>query len=217
MARIGAKRNLEKPVQTVAKGKNRSKSRETKSKKASTKSPSAISSVYSHWLVKSEPESRFENGVEMKFSFGDLKFSPDQTACWDGVRNYQARNFLRDHMKQDHDVFFYHSNCKDPGIVGICKVVRESYPDHTQFDKENPHYDSSSQKDNPKWFMIDVRYVRPLKRFISLAELKTVHQEHINSDGPLKDMALFTRSRLSVQPVSKEQWDFILQMEEKSS
>ncbi|CAL1529581.1 unnamed protein product [Lymnaea stagnalis] len=169
--------------------------------------------AYTCWLVKSEPDSRFENGVEMKFSFDDLKSSPNQTECWDGVRNYQARNFLRDQMKLGHNVFFYHSNCKEPGIIGICKIVKEGYPDHTQFDPKDPHYDSSSQENKPKWFMVDVQLVRPLKRFISLAELKKIHQEHVQRDGPLKKMSLFTRARLSVQPVTEEEWSYILQLE----
>ncbi|BFZ16199.1 hypothetical protein BsWGS_19238 [Bradybaena similaris] len=175
------------------------------------------SETFSHWLIKSEPGSRYEKGIDMKFSFDDLKTSPDQTASWDGVRNYQARNFLRDQMKLDHEAFFYHSNCKNPGIVGICKVVRESYPDHTQFDSNNPHYDRTSIEDNPKWFMVDVKYDRPLNRFISLAELKKIHKEHAKSGGPLQNMALFTRARLSVQPLTQEEWDFIIQLEDKDS
>ncbi|XP_005096716.1 thymocyte nuclear protein 1 [Aplysia californica] len=187
--------------------------------KSKDKSPNGKdnSPVYSHWLVKSEPDSRFEKGIDVKFSFEDLKSSPDQTACWDGVRNYSARNFLRDQMKNGHDVFFYHSNCKEPGIVGICKVVKESYPDHTQFDSKDPHYDSSCKTDNPKWFMVDVKYVRPLKRFISLAELKKIHQEHARTGGPLSKMAMFTRARLSVQPIANDEWDYILTLEDKKS
>ncbi|GFR69371.1 thymocyte nuclear protein 1 [Elysia marginata] len=163
--------------------------------------------------MKSEPNSRFENGIDMKFSFDDLKASPNQTSCWDGVRNYQARNFIRDQMKIGHDVFFYHSNCKEPGIIGQCKVVKESYPDHTQFDPKDPHYDRTSSKDNPKWFMVDVKYVRPLQRFISLAELKKAHLDHLKNGGPLRNLALFTKARLSVQPISQEEWDYILKME----
>ncbi|XP_015354564.1 thymocyte nuclear protein 1 isoform X2 [Marmota monax] len=135
-----------------------------------------------YWLMKSEPESRLDKGVDVKFSIEDLKAQPLQTACWDGVRNYQARNFLRA-MKLEEEAFFYHSNCKEPGIVGLMKV--------------------------------DVQFVRMMKRFISLAELKTCHQSHKATGGPLKDMALFTRQRLSVQPLTQEEFDFILSLEEK--
>ncbi|XP_048652193.1 thymocyte nuclear protein 1 isoform X2 [Marmota marmota marmota] len=136
-----------------------------------------------YWLMKSEPESRLDKGVDVKFSIEDLKAQPLQTACWDGVRNYQ--------------------------------IVKEAYPDHTQFEKNSPHYDPSSKEDNPKWSMVDVQFVRMMKRFISLAELKTCHQSHKATGGPLKDMALFTRQRLSVQPLTQEEFDFILSLEEK--
>ncbi|KAM4849876.1 thymocyte nuclear protein 1 isoform X4 [Urocitellus parryii] len=135
-----------------------------------------------YWLMKSEPESRLDKGIDVKFSIEDLKAQPMQTACWDGVRNYQARNFLRA-MKLEEEAFFYHSNCKEPGIVGLMKV--------------------------------DVQFIRMMKRFISLAELKTYHQSHKATGGPLKDMALFTRKRLSVQPLTQEEFDFILNLEEK--
>jgi predicted RNA-binding protein with PUA-like domain len=98
-----------------------------------------------HWLMKSEPDSRIEKGVDMKFSFDDLKAMPNSTSCWDGVRNYQARNFMRE-MRVGQQVFFYHSNTKPPGIIGIAEVTREAYPDHTQFDKKDPHYDPGASK-----------------------------------------------------------------------
>ncbi|KAJ6656028.1 hypothetical protein lerEdw1_004433 [Lerista edwardsae] len=170
--------------------------------------------IYTHWLMKSEPESRIEKGVDVKFGIEDLKAQPHQTACWDGVRNYQARNFLRD-MKVGQEAFFYHSNCKEPGIAGIVKIVKEAYPDHTQFEKKDPHYDPSSTKENPKWSMVDVQFVRMTKRFISLAELKGHHQAHKISGGPLKEMVLLTRQRLSVQPLTEEEFDFVLSLEEK--
>ncbi|KAM9033231.1 thymocyte nuclear protein 1 isoform 2-T2 [Sarcophilus harrisii] len=155
-----------------------------------------------YWLMKSEPESRMEKGVDVKFGIEDLKAQPKQTACWDGVRNYQARNFLRA-MKVGEEAFFYHSNCKEPGIAGLMKIVKEAYPDHTQFEKGSPHYDPSSKKDNPKWSVVDVQFIRMTKRFIPLAELKVHHQAHKASGGPLENMALFTRQRLSVQPLTK--------------
>lgn len=149
----------------------------------------------------------------MKFSIEDLQAQPKQTTCWDGVRNYQARNFLRA-MKLEDEAFFYHSNCKQPGIVGLMKIVKEAYPDHTQFEKNDPHYDPSSKEDNPKWSMVDVQFVRMMKRFISLDELKAYHQAHKATGGPLKSMTLFTRQRLSVQPLTQEEFDFILSLEE---
>jgi len=150
-----------------------------------------------YWLVKSEPEA---------FSIDDLYRRPKRTEHWDGVRNYQARNFMRDGMRKGDEVFFYHSNCETPGIVGIARVVREAYPDHTAFDPDDPHYDPKSDPDNPRWLMVDVQYVRKLKRTISLAELK---------DNPaLEDMPLVRKgNRLSVMPVTDDQWRTILAME----
>lgn len=170
-------------------------------------------SLGSYWLMKSEPESRLEKGVDVKFSIEDLQAEPKQTACWDGVRNYQARNFLRA-MKLEEKAFFYHSNCREPGIAGLVKIVKEAYPDHTQFEKCNPHYDPSSKEDNPKWSMVDVQFVRLMKRFIPLAELKTHHQAHKVSGGPLRNMLLFTRQRLSIQPLTPEEFEFILSLED---
>ncbi|XP_018414518.1 PREDICTED: thymocyte nuclear protein 1 [Nanorana parkeri] len=169
---------------------------------------------YRYWLMKSEPESRMEKGMDMKFGIEDLKGQPEQRACWDGVRNYQARNFLRQ-MKVGQEAFFYHSNCKEPGMAGIVKIVKEAYTDHTQFDAKNPHYDASSTQDNPRWSMVDVQFVRMLKRYIPLAELKQLHQKHKASGGPLRNMALFTRARLSVQPLTQEEFDFVLSLEDE--
>jgi len=173
----------------------------------------AESRPFCYWLFKSEPESRFEKGIDMKFGFDDLKAEPDQTACWDGVRNYQARNFMKDQMRVGDRAFFYHSNAKPSGVVGLIHVVKESYVDHTQFDRKDPHFDPKASKDNPRWFMVDVKYDRPLKRFIPLHELKALHEKHKKSGGPLKDLALFTKARLSVQPMTKEEFDFIVDLE----
>ncbi|XP_068601708.1 thymocyte nuclear protein 1 [Brachionichthys hirsutus] len=164
------------------------------------------------WLMKSEPESRFENGVDVKFGIEDLKALPNQTGCWDGVRNYQARNFMRK-MAEGQVAFFYHSNCKEPGIAGLMNIVREAYVDHTQFDKKDVHFDAASKADDPKWSMVDVQYQRMMKRFLPLSELKKYHLQHRSSGGPLKDMALFTRARLSVQPLTTEEFDFVLSLE----
>ncbi|KAM6931970.1 thymocyte nuclear protein 1 [Lycodopsis pacificus] len=167
-----------------------------------------------HWLMKSEPESRFENDIDVKFGIEDLKALPDQTGCWDGVRNYQARNFMRQ-MKDGQLAFFYHSNCKEPGIAGLMTIVKEAYVDHTQFDKKDVHFDANSKVDNPKWSMVDVQYQRMMKRFLPLSELKKYHLQHRATGGPLKDAALFTRARLSVQPLTPEEFDFVLSLEDE--
>lgn len=150
-----------------------------------------------YWLMKSEPEA---------FSINDLYNRTNQTEHWDGVRNYQARNMMRDAMKLGDQVFFYHSNCEVPGIVGIMEVVREGYPDFSAFDPDDQHFDPKSDPANPCWMMVDVKYVKTLSRLISLKELK-FHSE-------LADLALIRRgNRLSIMPVSEKQWDFILGLE----
>jgi predicted RNA-binding protein with PUA-like domain len=149
-----------------------------------------------YWLIKSEPE---------EFSIDDLKKRPKQTEHWDGVRNYQARNFMRDEMKKGDRVFFYHSNCEPPGIVGIAEVVKEGYPDHTAFDPKDKHYDPKSDPDNPRWMMVDVKFVRKFSDVLSLGELKQHKQ--------LQDMRLLQKgNRLSVMPVSKKEWDYIVKL-----
>lgn len=153
-----------------------------------------------YWLVKSEPE---------EFSIDDLKTKPGKTEHWDGVRNYQARNFMRDDMKKGDLVFFYHSNCDVPGVVGVAKVVKEGYPDHTAFDPKDKHYDPKSDPDNPRWMMVDVKFVKKFKRTVSLAELKECK--------PLKDMRLLAKgNRLSVMPILKKEWDYINKLAEKA-
>jgi predicted RNA-binding protein with PUA-like domain len=152
-----------------------------------------------YWLIKSEPET---------FGIGDLESSPQRKTHWDGVRNYQARNFIRNEMKQGDRSFFYHSNCAQPGIVGIVEIVREAYPDHTAFDPQDAHYDPKSDVHDPRWYMMDVQLQRILNRTITLAELK----EH--SNGALRGFDLLRRgNRLSIMPVSVEQWQFILALE----
>ena len=149
-----------------------------------------------HWLVKSEPD---------VFSFADLLKAPKKTTCWDGVRNYQARNTLRDQMKTGDRVFYYHSNAEPSGIAGICEVVREGYPDHTAFDPKDPHFDPKSRRDEPTWYMVDVRAVAPFPRLVTLAELKGVKG--------LEKMALVQKgSRLSVQPVSSSEWAIVCRL-----
>lgn len=150
------------------------------------------------WLLKSEPDT---------FGIDHLAARPDATEHWDGVRNYQARNMLRDGMQVGDRAFFYHSNCPLPGIVGIVRIVRAGYPDHTAFDPESTYYDPRSDPDNPRWYMVDVRLERRLRRTLALEELK-------GHAGPLGDLPLLRRgNRLSVMPVDEAQWHYILELE----
>ena len=153
--------------------------------------------MMNYWLMKSEPD---------VYGIDDLKNAAGKTDTWDGVRNYQVRNMMRDDMKKGDLAFFYHSNCKTPGIAGIMKINCAGYPDLTAFDPDEKYYDPKSDPDNPRWYMVDVRYVRKLKRVISLTELK--------ERSELSDLPLVRRgNRLSVMPVSKQQWDYILTLE----
>jgi predicted RNA-binding protein with PUA-like domain len=146
-----------------------------------------------YWLFKSEPS---------VFSIDDLAKAPEKTTFWDGVRNYQARNTLRDSVKKGDLVLFYHSNAEPPGIAGLAEVVREGYPDSTAFDKKDPHFDPKSDPKNPTWFMVDVRHVKTFSRIIPLEELRSIPQ--------LKDMVLLQKgSRLSIQPVTAAEWKII--------
>ena len=148
-----------------------------------------------YWLMKSEPDA---------YSIEDLE--RDGREMWDGIRNYQARNMMRDDMKIGDEVFFYHSNCKEPGIVGIARVASEPYPDPTQFDKRSKYYDPKSDSENPRWCLVDVEFVRRTKRNISLSELK--------DQKSLEDMILVRKgNRLSIMPVSKKHWNRILSLE----
>jgi predicted RNA-binding protein with PUA-like domain len=147
-----------------------------------------------YWLLKSEPD---------VFSIDDLAGSPKQTTHWDGVRNYQARNTLRDDMKLGDLVLFYHSNAKPPGIAGIAKVVREGYPDHTAWDPNDDHYDPKSDPSHPTWMMVDIRLVQKFPRELSLPELREM--------PALANMLLLRKgSRLSVQPVSAGEYAAIV-------
>jgi predicted RNA-binding protein with PUA-like domain len=160
-----------------------------------------MQSDMNHWLIKSEPDA---------FSIDDLEKCPGGTDHWDGIRNYQARNFMRDDMKVGDRVLFYHSNCKPPGVVGIAEVASEAYPDHTAFDPNEKYFDAKSDPDNPRWLMVDIRFVRKLDRMITLEEIKS-HAEQ------LEGLPLIRRgNRLSVMPVSGEHWDFILNLEKST-
>jgi predicted RNA-binding protein with PUA-like domain len=150
-----------------------------------------------YWLMKSEPD---------VFGIDHLERRPNQTEPWDGVRNYQARNMMRDQMQAGDLAFFYHSNCDEPGIVGIMEIARAGYPDPTQFDPESKYFDPKSDPDQPRWFLVDVKFKRRLKRTISLSELK--------SQPELAELAVVRKgNRLSINPVSRQEWEFILGLE----
>ena len=152
-----------------------------------------------YWLMKTEPDT---------FSVDDLAGLPRSTASWDGVRNYQARNTLRDDMKLKDQVFLYHSSTAVPGIVAVMEVVKEGYPDATAFDKKDHHYDPDSDPAQPRWFMVDVRLKRRLKSIITLEELR----KHAAKE--LRGMVLLRPgNRLSVVPVEPAHWKFILSLE----
>ena len=152
-----------------------------------------------YWLMKTEPSA---------FSVEDLAAAPRRATAWDGVRNYQARNMLRDQMKKGDQAFMYYSSTEVPGIVAIMEVVREGYPDPTAFDRRHEHYDPDSDRKNPRWFMVDVRLVRRLARTIALEELRA------HAGKELKGMVLLRPgNRLSVMPVEAAHWKFILSLE----
>ncbi len=146
-----------------------------------------------YWLMKSEPD---------VYSIEDLK--RDKTTYWDGVRNYQARNFLRDKMKKGDLAFFYHSNAEPPGIAGIAEIVKEGYPDPSAFDQKDIHYDPKSKKEKPAWFVVEIRFVKKFKRLIPLDEIRKAAR--------LQDMVLLRSGRLSVQPVSASEWKTVLSL-----
>jgi predicted RNA-binding protein with PUA-like domain len=146
-----------------------------------------------YWLLKTEPTT---------FSFDDLWNAPKRTTFWDGVRNFQARNTLRDKMKLGDLVFIYHSSTDPTGIVGIAEVVKEGYPDPTAFDPKDSHYDPKSKRESPTWYVVDVKAVERIEPIIRLEELRGVKG--------LEKMVLLQRgSRLSVQPVSPDEWNVI--------
>jgi predicted RNA-binding protein with PUA-like domain len=151
-----------------------------------------------HWLLKTEPDS---------FGIDDLERAPRKTTAWDGVRNYQARNMLRDQMRRGDQAFLYHSSCETPGITGIVEVVKAGYPDATAFDARHHHHDPDSDPANPRWYLVDVKLVRRLPRVITLGELRA----HANKE--LSGMVLLrSGNRLSVMPVASEHWKFITSM-----
>jgi predicted RNA-binding protein with PUA-like domain len=152
-----------------------------------------------HWLMKTEPST---------FGIDDLARRPRKTAMWDGVRNYQARNMLRDEFRKGDLAFLYHSSADETGIAGIMTVVGAAYPDPTQFDRKSEHHDPASTRENPRWLVVDVQLKRRLKRIITLDELR----EH--ESRALEGMLLLKRgNRLSITPISAAHWEFILSLE----
>jgi len=149
-----------------------------------------------YWLMKSEPST---------FSIDDLQACPSSTDHWDGVRNYQARNMMRDEMRPGDLAFFYHSNCKPPGIIGVVKIVKSGYPDYTALDPESHYYYPRSTEENPVWYMVDVQFKQKFNQLISLDELKTLP----NLDG---FQLLRKGNRLSIMPVDKKSWQTIMQI-----
>ena len=147
-----------------------------------------------YWLLKSEPD---------VFSLEDLKNCHNQTEPWDGIRNYQARNLMRDEMKMGDQAFFYHSRQAEPAIVGTVRVVREAYPDHTSWDPSSKYFDEKSSPENPRWLMVDVQFESEFSRPVTLKELRSVPE--------LKEMFLLRKGmRLSVQPVTEAEFQLIL-------
>lgn len=155
-----------------------------------------------YWLMKSEPD---------VFGIEHLKKCENKTEPWDGIRNYQARNFMRDGMEKGDLAFFYHSNCKQPGIVGIMKIVSDAYPDPTQFDAGSKYFDAKSDPDNPRWLLVDVQHVRDLKRNVTLTEMK----READSFGDFQ--LLKNGNRLSIMPITEAQWNRVLELEKRKS
>jgi len=152
-----------------------------------------------YWLMKSEPNC---------YSIDDLAAEPTKMTHWDGVRNYQARNFMRDSMKKGDEVLFYHSNAKPPGVAGLATICKESYPDFTAFDPSEMHYDPKSKHESPRWMMVDVKFKKKFKRLLPLGELRELKS--------LDGMELLRKgSRLSIQPVSKKHFETIVKLASK--
>lgn len=148
-----------------------------------------------YWLFKSEPD---------EYSIDDLAAEPRGVGRWDGIRNYQARNILRDEVKKGDMLLFYHSSCKTPGVAGRATVVKAAYPDPAQFDANSHYYDAKASADNPRWFCVDVRFA---DKFSQPVSLKT-----IRSEPGLQDMVLLKQGRLSIQPVSTGEWKLIARL-----
>jgi predicted RNA-binding protein with PUA-like domain len=152
-----------------------------------------------HWLLKTEPST---------FGVDDLQAAPRKTTSWEGVRNFQARNFIRDRIRKGDEAFLYHSSCEVPGVVAIVRVVRAAYPDPSAFNRRDAHFDAASSKPAPRWFTFEIQLKRRLKRVITLSEL----QAHAH-DESASMMILRAGNRLSVTPIEDAHWQFILSLE----
>ncbi|KAJ7065006.1 PUA-like domain-containing protein [Mycena amicta] len=174
-----------------------------------------------YWLLKAEPDSRVVKGKDVKFSVDD--FEAAKTSPWEGVRNFEARNLMKE-MQPQEKALFYHSNCKNPGIAAFAEVAKAAYPDHTAWDPQHPYYDAKSKQDDPKWFMVELAFVARAKHFVPLALLRFIADstsstpptelEYIGEAGvaAIKNMDLVTRGRLSVQRVTEAAWTAIEQL-----
>jgi predicted RNA-binding protein with PUA-like domain len=150
-----------------------------------------------YWLMKSEPS---------VFGIEDLRKAPKKRSAWDGVRNYQVRNMMRDDMRIGDLAFFYHSSCDEPGIYGIIRIVKEGYPDHTAFDPTNDHFDAKSKPDSPTWYMVDVEFVEQFKRPVTLDRLRA------NAETLNELLILKRGNRLSVTPITNSEWQRIAEL-----
>ncbi|GHA00280.1 EVE domain-containing protein [Arenicella chitinivorans] len=157
-----------------------------------------------YWLFKSEPD---------EYSIDDLAAEPSGVGVWDGIRNYQARNLLRDKVKQGDKAFFYHSSCKQVGIAGRMTVVRAGYPDPAQFDQGSGYYDAKASMNTPRWYCVDVSFEQKFARTVLLSELKELAAE---IESPPAEMVLLNQSRLSIQPVTGPQWAYIVALAQNS-
>ncbi|KAI0397983.1 DUF55-domain-containing protein [Xylariaceae sp. FL0594] len=162
-----------------------------------------------YWLMKAEPESRFENGIDVRFSIDDLA-SKTEPEPWDGIRAYAARNNLRS-MKKGELAFFYHSNCKEPGIVGTMEIVQEHSPDLSAHDPKQPYYDASSKPEDPKWSVVHVKFRSKFAQPIGLKELREMGKP----GEPLENMQMLKQSRLSVSRVSPSEWEYLMDLVQK--
>ncbi|PWN35167.1 DUF55-domain-containing protein [Meira miltonrushii] len=198
-------------------GKSEARASSTKASSDDHVKPST-SSLASCWLMKAEPDPRLEKGIDISFSVDKFAEMPDAITQWDGVRNPEARTMMREKMKIGDKVLFYHSNCKLPGIAGLAKVVKEGYPDYTAWDAKHPYFDPKTDKENPKWFMVDVQLERKLPNLVPLALLQLLRDDsskkldyltkaHRNA---ISSMQLLNRGRLSVQYVEPDAYDAII-------
>ncbi|MCO5549547.1 hypothetical protein L7F22_003019 [Adiantum nelumboides] len=183
----------------------------------------STSSLSPCWLMKAEPDTRLEKGIDISFSVDTFAKMPSKITQWDGVRNPEARTMMREKMKIGDKVLFYHSNCKLPGIAGLAKVVKEGYPDYTAWDSKHPYFDPKTDKDNPKWFMVDLQLERKLPNLVPLALLQLLRDDttkkldyltkvHRNA---ISSMQLLNRGRLSVQMVEPEAYEAIVLLADK--